>query len=266
MAEALESQRLEEKTFYHLDTVNGPIVRALEDAVHAFNLPANTTAEAMTAYVARHRRTGMKAEEVTVPVYILEDNADYTVQASGWEWDTVIVQRRDGKNEAIATRTFSYGPIPGWPTEQGVYVRALTALFNSVIRPSDTTIRGVEYADLTSATYSVAFTLPDHLFEYTVEEVLNGYEDSWVDELVRRVVAKNVITLIPDTVLEEADTLTETDLAIAKSVVANTGTEYTLAEQVALAAAGSHADPVTRGLTRDTRTEELSQGYIRATG
>lgn len=264
MAAALETQPLEQKTFYHLDTVNGPVVCALEDAIAEFNLPDTTTAESMTAYVARHRSTGMKAEEVTVPVYVLKDDADYIAQASGWEWDTVVVHRRAGKNEAVATRTFSYGPVPGWPTEQGVYVRALTALFNSVIRPSDTGIRGVDYADLTSATYSVVFPLPNHLFEYTVEEALRGYEDSWVEELVKRVAEKNVVTLVPDAVLEEADKLTATDLAIAKSVVANTGTSYTLAEQVALAAAGSHADPVTRGLTRDTRTEELSHGFIRA--
>lgn len=263
MTVPLESQKLEPKTFYHLDTVNGPIVCALEDAIMTFHLPPDTTAEAMTAYVARHRRTGMKAEEVTVPVYML-DVGDYSAQPSDWEWDTVTVSRRNGKNQALATRTFSFEPAPGWPTEQGQYTRALTNLFNSVIRPTDTGIRQVDYADLTSATYSVVFDLPDHLFVYTVEEALREYEDDWASELTARVMARNVITLVPDEVMEEAAGLTATDLAIAKSVVANTGTSYTLAEQVALAAAGSHADPVTRGLNRDTRTEELSQGFIRA--
>ncbi len=261
--EALEAQPLVPKTLYHLDTVNGTQVLSLDGAIRMFGLPEGTTAEHMSAYVARHRASGYRAEETEMPVYVLEDGTEYTAQVTGWEWESVIVRSQDGKNHAIATQTLPYSvqlPIP----PEGTYTRALTNLFQSALTDEEQRSYRIEFVDASSITFSVTMELPDHLYEYTVEEALNNFNVSWIAEVAGRVQAKKVVTLVSDETMAESDKLTETDLSIAKSVVQNTGTDYTLAEKVALAREGVKLDPIVGKLFANERSLDLSRGYIRA--
>lgn len=261
--EALEAQPLVPKTLYHLDTVNGPQVVSLEGAIKLFGLPEGTTAEHMNAYVARHRSSGFRADASEMPVYTLQDDTEYTVQPAGWEWESVIVKREGGKNQAIATQTATYSanlPIPA----EGSFTRALTNLFQWSLTADEQKVYRIEFVDATSITYSVRMELPDHLYEYTVGEALKSHDTSWIAEVANRVRLKNVETLVSDDVMEASDKLTETDLSIAKAVVQNTGTEYTLAERVALAREGIRRDPIVGNLFANERALDLSRGYIRA--
>jgi hypothetical protein len=263
--EALETQPLESKTLYHLDTVDGPRVVSLEGAIRLFSLPETTSSEDMSAYVARHRRSGMRADESVMPVYVLKDDTEYTAQVADWEWESVIVRRVGGKNQAIATQTVPYSdplPIPA----EGSYTRALTNLFNWALSADEQKRYRIEYVDASSITYSVTMELPDYLYEYTIEEALRDFSSAWISEVANRVRMKNVETLVPDDVLDESDRLSSTDLAIAKAVVQNTGTEYTLAERVALAREGIKRDPIVGNLFANERALDLSRGYIRAGG
>ena len=261
--EALEAQPLVPKTLYHLDTVSGPQVVSLEGAIALFGLPEETTAEHMNAYVARHRSSGFRAEASGMPVYTLQDGTEYTVQPAGWEWESVIVKRENGKNQAIATQTAPYSsnlPIPA----EGSFARALTNLFQWALTADEQEVFHIEFVDASSITYSVRMELPDYLYEYTVGEALKSHNASWIAEIVNRVQMKNIETLVREDVMDASDKLTGIDLSIAKAVVQNTGTEYMLAEQVALAREGIRKDPIVGNLFADERALDLSRGYIRA--
>lgn len=261
--EALETQPLISKTLYHLDTVEGQKVVSLEGAVKHFGLPEGTTAEHMEAYVARHRSSGFRADVTELPVYILEDGKEYTAQVAGWEWESVIVTHKDGKNAGIATQTIPYAmhlPIPA----EGTYTKALTNLFQHSLTSEEQKSYRIDFVDASSITYSVLMELPDHLYEYTVNNALEAFDNTWISAVVERVRSKNIESLVSDEVMEESLKLTDTDLSIAKAVVQNTGTEYTLAERVALARQSIKKDPIAGSMFANERSLDLSRGYTRA--